>query len=89
MTPDKNRFELLERLCEQFQVDGVVEMTLQACRHPYTVEAHSVKEFMQKKGIPYLQLETDYGTTDIGQLSTRAGAFCGDVIGNDKSINRY
>ncbi|WP_188398542.1 double-cubane-cluster-containing anaerobic reductase [Sporomusa sp. GT1] len=74
MTPDKNRFELLERLCEQFQVDGVVEMTLQAC-HPYAVEAHSVKEFMQKKGIPYLQLETDYGTADIGQLSTRAGAF--------------
>lgn len=74
MTPDNNRFVLLERLCEQFQVDGVVEMTLQAC-HPYAVEAHAVKAFMQKKGIPYLQLETDYGTADIGQLSTRAGAF--------------
>lgn len=74
MTPDNNRLVLLERLCEQFQVDGVVEMTLQAC-HPYAVEAHSIKEFMQKKGIPYLQLETDYGTADIGQLSTRAGAF--------------
>jgi len=31
--------------------------------------------FMQEKNIPYLQLETDYSTADIGQLSTRAGAF--------------
>ena len=74
MTPDTNRFELLERLCKQFHIDGVVEMTLQAC-HPYAVEAHSVKLFMQEKNIPYLQLETDYSTADIGQLSTRAGAF--------------
>ena len=74
MTPDTNRFELLERLCQQFKIDGVVEMTLQAC-HPYAVEAHSVKLFMQEKNIPYLQLETDYSTADIGQLSTRAGAF--------------
>ncbi len=74
MTPDTNRFELLDRLCEQFQVDGVVEMTLQAC-HTYAVEAHTIKTHLKAKGIPYLQLETDYGTADIGQLATRAGAF--------------
>ena len=74
MTPDRNRFELLDRLCEQFKVDGVVEMTLQAC-HTYAIEAHTVKAHLQEKNIPYLQLETDYGTADIGQLSTRSGAF--------------
>lgn len=74
MTPDTNRFELLDRLCEQFKVDGVVEMTLSAC-HTYAVEAFSIKRHLQSKGIPYLQMETDYGTADIGQLSTRAGAF--------------
>ena len=74
MTPDNNRFELLDRLCEQFKVDGVVEMTLQAC-HTYAVEAYSIKAHLHEKNIPYLQLETDYGTADIGQLSTRAGAF--------------
>lgn len=74
MTPDQNRFELLDRLCEQFHVDGVIEMTLQAC-HTYAVEAQSIKAYLQTKNIPYLQLETDYGTSDIGQLSTRAGAF--------------
>lgn len=74
MTPDTNRFELLDRLCEQFQVDGVVEMTLQAC-HTYAVEAYTVKKHLVEKGIPYLHMETDYGTADIGQLATRAGAF--------------
>lgn len=74
MTPNKNRFELLDRLCEQFKVDGVVEMTLQAC-HTYAVESYTVKTHCEVKNIPYLQLETDYGTADIGQLATRAGAF--------------
>ena len=74
MTPNPNRFELLGRLCQQFKVDGVVEMTLQAC-HTYAVEAYTVKTFLKERNIPYLQLETDYGTADIGQLSTRAGAF--------------
>ncbi len=31
MTPNKNRYELLGRLIEEDKVDGVVEMTLQAC----------------------------------------------------------
>lgn len=74
MTPNPNRFELLGRLCDQFQVDGVVEMTLQAC-HTYAVESYTVKTFLKERNIPYLHLETDYGTSDIGQLSTRAGAF--------------
>ena len=74
MTPDENRFKLLDKLCEQFKVDGVVEMTLQAC-HTYAVEAYTVRMHLQDKNIPYLQLETDYGTADIGQLSTRASAF--------------
>jgi benzoyl-CoA reductase/2-hydroxyglutaryl-CoA dehydratase subunit BcrC/BadD/HgdB len=74
MTPNPNRLELLDRLCRQFNVAGVVEMTLQAC-HTYAIEAHTIKRHLAEKNIPYLQLETDYGTADIGQLSTRAGAF--------------
>lgn len=74
MTPDDNRFALLDELAERFKVDGVVEMTLQAC-HTYAVEAYTVKQHMQKKDLPYIQVETDYSTSDIGQLSTRIGAF--------------
>ena len=38
MTPNPNRLELLGRLIDEYKVDGVVEMTLQAC-HTYNVEA--------------------------------------------------
>ena len=48
MTPNKNRYELLGRLIEEYKVDGVVEMTLQAC-HTYNVEAKSIEKFVKGK----------------------------------------
>lgn len=74
MTPDENRFELLGRLLEEYKVDGVVEMTLQAC-HTYNIEAKSIEKFVKGKGIPYIHVETDYSQQDVGQLDTRIAAF--------------
>ena len=75
MTPDKNRFELLGRLIDEYKVDGVVEMTLQAC-HTYNVESFAIRKFVnEEKGIPYINVETDYSQADIGQLNTRIAAF--------------
>ena len=74
MTPNPNRFELLGRLIDEYQVDGVVEMTLQAC-HTYNVETLSVRRFVnEEKHIPYINVETDYSQADIGQLNTRITA---------------
>ena len=75
MTPNPNRFELLGRLIDEYKVDGVVEMTLQAC-HTYNVETLSVRRFVnEEKHIPYINVETDYSQADIGQLNTRITAF--------------
>ena len=75
MTPNRNRLDLLGRLIDEYRVDGVVEMTLQAC-HTYNVEALSIRRFVnEKKGIPYINVETDYSQADIGQLNTRIAAF--------------
>ena len=74
MTPDENRFELLGRLLEEYKIDGVVEMTLQAC-HTYNIEAKSIEKFVKGKGIPYIHVETDYSQQDVGQLDTRIAAF--------------
>ena len=74
MTPNKNRYELIERLIEEYQIDGVVEMTLQAC-HTYNVEAKSIEKFVKGKGVSYIHVETDYSQEDIGQLNTRMTAF--------------
>ena len=68
------RSEFLERLLDEYQVEGVVEMTLQAC-HTYNVEAGKVGRFVrEEKKIPYLHVETDYSQSDVGQLNTRIAA---------------
>ncbi len=75
MTPNPNRLELLGRLIDEYKVDGVVEMILQAC-HTYNVESLAIRRFVnEKKGIPYISVETDYSQADIGQLNTRIAAF--------------
>lgn len=75
MTPDTNRFELMGRLIDEYKVDGVLEMTLQAC-HTYNVETLAIKRFVtEQKKVPYLAVETDYSQTDVGQLNTRIAAF--------------
>ncbi|MCI8638986.1 MAG: 2-hydroxyacyl-CoA dehydratase [Coprococcus sp.] len=75
MTPNPNRLELLGRLIDEYKVDGVVEMVLQAC-HTYNVESKAIERFVtEKKGVPYLGVETDYSRADVGQLNTRITAF--------------
>ena len=75
MTPNPNRLELLGRLIDEYKVDGVLEMTLQAC-HTYNVETLAIRRFVNnEKGIPYINVETDYSQTDVEQLNTRISAF--------------
>lgn len=74
MTPDNNRYELLSSLVKEFKVDGVVEMTLQAC-HTYSIETSQVRKLMQKENVPFISVETDYSTSDTAQLKTRLSAF--------------
>lgn len=75
MTPNDNRLKLLSELIDDYKIDGVIDVILQAC-HTYNVETYTVKEFVTKeKSTPYISIETDYSQTDIGQLKTRIGAF--------------
>ncbi|MBQ6385047.1 MAG: 2-hydroxyacyl-CoA dehydratase [Lachnospiraceae bacterium] len=75
MAPNPNRFDLMSRMIDEFKVDGVIEMTLQAC-HTYNVETRAIKRFVnEEKHLPYFAVETDYSQNDVGQLNTRIAAF--------------
>ena len=75
MSPNPGRYESLKDACEEFGIDGVVEIVLQCC-HTYAVEAVSIRDYVEKEiGIPYLCLTSDYGDSDRAQLSTRINAF--------------
>ncbi|QQY78984.1 benzoyl-CoA reductase/2-hydroxyglutaryl-CoA dehydratase subunit BcrC/BadD/HgdB [Keratinibaculum paraultunense] len=74
MTPNPRRFEALDEMIDEYQIDGVIEVVLQAC-HTFNVEAYNVKKFVtEKKHKPYLYIETDYSELDMGQMNTRINA---------------
>jgi len=75
ISPNDERLKLLSQMVDEYQADGVIDVILQAC-HTYAVESLSIKRHVrQQHNIPYMAIETDYSTADIGQLSTRVAAF--------------
>jgi len=74
MTPNPNRFALLGRLLDEYAIDGVVEVDLQACT-PYCIESHFIRAYCKEHNMPYTAIETDYSQADVGQLATRLEAF--------------
>jgi benzoyl-CoA reductase/2-hydroxyglutaryl-CoA dehydratase subunit BcrC/BadD/HgdB len=75
MSPNTGRFNLLKHMIKAFAVDGVIDLTWQAC-HTYNVEAFRVAEVIQAAcGRPTLHLETDYAESDTEQLRVRIEAY--------------
>ncbi len=74
MTPNLRRMDLIERLVREYQVEGILEVDLQACT-PYAVESLQIRRLAERLGIPCLVLETDYSQSDSAQIRTRLEAF--------------
>ncbi len=75
MTPNTGRFTMLADIARDFAVDGVVDLTWQAC-HTYNVEAHKVRSFFRETfDLPVLHIETDYSESDAEQLKVRIEAY--------------
>lgn len=75
MTPNDDRLLLIEQLARDFNIDGVVELSWDAC-HTYHIEAHLVKEYVYTRlELPYLHISTDYSEHDTHQIKVRIEAF--------------
>lgn len=75
MTYNNGRLDLIKRLAEEYKVDGVVDLTWIAC-HTYNVESYVVRNFVKDElKLPFIQIETDYSDSDIGQIRVRIEAF--------------
>ncbi|MBN2026468.1 MAG: 2-hydroxyacyl-CoA dehydratase [Actinobacteria bacterium] len=83
-TPNQERLEHISELVEDYDIDAVVYYALQFC-DPYTIEAFRVQQALEREGIPFLYLETDYSSEDVGQLSTRIQALIEMVAARDKT----
>lgn len=74
MTTNNGRLDNTKDMINKYKVDGVIECVLQAC-HTFNVEAARMGSMVEELGVPYMKLETDYSTTDSGQIETRIAAF--------------
>ena len=75
MSPNPGRYDLLGRLAKDFKVDGVLDLTWIGC-HTYNVESYSIKKYLDEQfGLPFMQVETDYSSSDTEQLRVRIEAF--------------
>ncbi|MBF0200178.1 MAG: 2-hydroxyacyl-CoA dehydratase [Desulfamplus sp.] len=75
MSPNQGRMDMLKEMITEFSVDGVVDLTWQAC-HTYNIESFHVSKLVQDTfGLPFLHLETDYSESDTEQLRVRIQAF--------------
>ena len=74
MSPNPGRLQAVERLCRDFKIDGVVDLTWQGC-HGFNVESRTVREKADLLGMPFLQIETGYSESDAEQIRTRIEAF--------------
>jgi benzoyl-CoA reductase/2-hydroxyglutaryl-CoA dehydratase subunit BcrC/BadD/HgdB len=73
-TPNEERIEEIAQYVKDFKIDGVILFTLQFCL-TYSVECIKVQEALKRLNVPVLEIETDYGEQDLGQLQTRIEAF--------------
>lgn len=75
MSPNPIRPQVMGQMIDEYHVDGVIEVVLQAC-HTFAIESKQIKKYVtEEKNIPFLSLETDYSQADKGQISTRISAF--------------
>ena len=74
MTPNDDRMDRIKEYIKDYNVDGVVDVTLTAC-HTYAIETEKVRRAVESCGKSYLSIETNYSNSDAGQLKTRLEAF--------------
>lgn len=79
-TPNDDRIDQVLKEYEESGAEGIIDYCLQFC-HTYNIEAVKLREACEKRGIPFMAIETDYSPDDVGQLQTRVEAFIEQIRG--------
>ena len=74
MKPLDDSLDFSSRLAEEYAVEGVVYVYLKFCAC-YGVSKLEFIERLQSRGVPVLEISSDYSQSDHGQLKTRVEAF--------------
>jgi benzoyl-CoA reductase/2-hydroxyglutaryl-CoA dehydratase subunit BcrC/BadD/HgdB len=64
----------LSRMAVQKKAQGVIFLHLKYCE-PENYDYYDNAQTLEKAGIPAIRIETEFGTTSLGQIRTRVQAF--------------
>ncbi|MDD5094988.1 MAG: 2-hydroxyacyl-CoA dehydratase family protein [Dehalococcoidia bacterium] len=68
------RFGHLGKLAREFKANAAIVYIIRFC-DTYELDAPDVREYLQKVGLPVLDIEDEYHTQSLGRLQTRVEAF--------------
>lgn len=81
MMPSEDRTARVMGMVEDYRIDGVVSETIRYCV-PYAHDQPFLRQELEERGIPVLELDVEYGMPGTGQIRTRAQAFLEMLEGN-------
>uniref|UniRef100_A0A7V6CDZ2 2-hydroxyacyl-CoA dehydratase n=1 Tax=Thermodesulfobacterium geofontis TaxID=1295609 RepID=A0A7V6CDZ2_9BACT len=70
-TPNTERIEDIKNMAKKLNAQGIIYYSIQFCT-PYLFEAYQVEKALN---FPFLKIDTNYSTEDVGQIKTRVEAF--------------
>jgi benzoyl-CoA reductase/2-hydroxyglutaryl-CoA dehydratase subunit BcrC/BadD/HgdB len=70
----EKRLSFLIKLAKEYQVDGVVWYSM-LYREAYDIEGVYFRHHIEKEGLPFIKIVTDYDPAEYSALQTRLGAF--------------
>lgn len=68
------RLKNLRQLIQDYKAQGVIYHTLRFC-DPFTFKAGELKDVLNKDGIPFLEIHTEYAGSDVEAIRTRVETF--------------
>jgi benzoyl-CoA reductase/2-hydroxyglutaryl-CoA dehydratase subunit BcrC/BadD/HgdB len=74
MVPLEDRVQYSLSLAEEYHIDAVIYKYIKFCQC-YGMTGNEYVKAFREKGIPLLEISSDYSTSDIGQIRTRIEAF--------------
>ncbi len=77
----EDRFERVMSLVKEYRVQGVISDIIRYCA-TYAFDQPALKDELESKGIPLLQLDIEYGVGKSGQIKTRVQAFLEMIRGD-------
>ena len=77
-SPNSERMENVQKIVEEFNVEGVLHLILQYC-HGFNVEAGTIDTMLSERNIPSIKIVSDYSQEDMEQIKLRLESFGGIV----------